>query len=118
MLRRRRIGSQSVVDSPLTRTSPELGTRSRLMSLREVVLPDPLRPSSTRGANQLSPVLQRWERRKKNESSPGGTAHVAQKRSRVAPLLGMRFVRRFRQPGYTHAAMSLMPDVEPNQQSR
>src|ERR1700733_2159663 len=47
MLRRRRIGSHFVVERPLTRTSPSLGVRRPLISLRVVVLPEPLRPSNT-----------------------------------------------------------------------
>src|ERR1700733_2299192 len=47
MLRRRRIGSHLVVERPLTRTLPSLGVRRALISLRVVVLPEPLRPSRT-----------------------------------------------------------------------
>src|SRR4051794_11722764 len=47
MPRRKRMGSQEVVGRPFTRTSPELGSCRRFTSLREVVLPDPLRPSRT-----------------------------------------------------------------------
>src|SRR5580698_9590164 len=47
MLRRRRIGSHLAVERPLTRTSPSLGVRRPLISLRVVVLPEPLRPSNT-----------------------------------------------------------------------
>ena len=47
MLRRRRMGSHSRVELPSTWISPALGSSRRLMSLSVVVLPDPLRPSST-----------------------------------------------------------------------
>src|SRR5467141_1288620 len=45
---RRRMGSQSVVGRPRTMTWPAVGIRRRLISLRRVVLPLPLRPRRTR----------------------------------------------------------------------
>src|SRR5687768_17724852 len=45
--RRKRIGSQSVVDLPSTSTWPDVGTNSRLISFRVVVLPHPDLPSKT-----------------------------------------------------------------------
>ena len=47
MRRRNRIGSQFVVFFPSTNTPPDVGSRSRLISLSVVVLPDPLLPRST-----------------------------------------------------------------------
>jgi len=46
--RRRRMGSQSEVARPWTRTWPEAGSRRRLISFNSVVLPLPLRPRRTR----------------------------------------------------------------------
>src|SRR5208283_1301475 len=46
MRRRNWIGSHSREGRPSTRTSPDDGTNIRLMSLRQVVLPEPLRPSN------------------------------------------------------------------------
>ena len=46
MLRRKRITSPSVLETPFTPDIPEVGANRRLTSLSDVVLPDPLRPSS------------------------------------------------------------------------
>ena len=48
MLRRRRMGSHTSVERPSTATSPSLGSSRRLISFSVVVLPEPLRPKSTR----------------------------------------------------------------------
>ena len=60
MLLRRRMGSQSACGRPSTMISPEDDSSRRLMSLSVVVLPEPLRPRSTKvspGATwKLTPV--------------------------------------------------------------
>src|SRR5215469_13985399 len=52
MLRRSRIGSQSAVERPCTDTCPLVGSSNRLISFSSVVLPLPLRPSTT----SVSPI--------------------------------------------------------------
>src|SRR2546426_1122483 len=47
MRRRSRMASHSVVFVPSTKTSPDVGSRRRLISLSVVVLPEPLRPRRT-----------------------------------------------------------------------
>jgi hypothetical protein len=47
MRRRSRMGSQEEVDVPSTRTSPELGSSRRLMSLRVVVFPSRCVPAAS-----------------------------------------------------------------------
>src|SRR5207245_539340 len=47
MPRRSRVASSACVSCPATRISPAVGSSRRLISLSVVVLPDPLRPSST-----------------------------------------------------------------------
>src|SRR5215207_6313079 len=59
MRRRSWIGSQSTVGLPLTITSPEVGSIKRLINLMVVVLPEPLRPSSTRVSPRSTCKL-RW----------------------------------------------------------
>src|ERR1700675_513191 len=56
MWRRSRIASQSTVDFPTTTTSPDDGTSIRLMSLRRVVFPLPLRPSETNVSPELTAI--------------------------------------------------------------
>src|SRR2546427_7358155 len=47
MPRRSRVASSACVGRPAIRISPAVGSSRRLISLRAVVLPEPLRPSST-----------------------------------------------------------------------
>src|SRR5205823_8824020 len=47
MRRRKRVAARSRARAPAIRTSPVVGSSRRLMSFSVVVLPDPLRPSST-----------------------------------------------------------------------
>src|ERR1700690_2613055 len=83
MLRRRRIGSHLAVERSLMRTSPSTGISSPLMSLRVVVLPEPLRPSKTR----VSP----WLTASDTFSSRGRPFKLKETRSNsiAVPLLGI-----------------------------
>src|SRR5579859_692758 len=94
MRRRKRITSTCALDSALTRISPELGVTRRLTSFNVVVLPEPLRPSSTsispRSTCRLSPdntcvPPTRYETSTNSMTGPVGVVDMSAQHTGVDP---------------------------------
>src|SRR5258708_7539896 len=132
MLRRKRIGSHSAVRRPLTRTSPAVGNSSRLISFKVVVLPEPLRPSSTRVSPCLTESTRscsngRPFRRKEAWSNsmaelsiddPWLRGAVMSHTCGALALSRPRLVRAIRQARDPYSAVPFVPDIETDQQRR
>src|SRR5438093_12190111 len=86
MPRRRRTGSEAVVARPWTSTSPEVGKSRPLTIFSAVVLPEPLRPSST----TVSPGSMASERRDRISRPP--IRYETSRNSTIA-LIGRRSFR-------------------------
>src|SRR5260221_2804944 len=132
MLRRKRIGSHSAVRRPLTRTSPAVGNSSRLISFKVVVLPEPLRPSSTRVSPCLTESTRscsngRPFRRKEAWSNSMAELSIDDPWLRGAVMWHTcgalarsrpRLVRAIRQARDPDSAVPFVPDIETDQQRR
>src|ERR1700730_11870070 len=103
-MRRRRIMSHSSRERPSTKIAPALCVCRPLISFRVVVLPEPLRPRSTR-------VSPRWTSRfrLRRRVVPLSRRYSTLRNSMAGPGLGESFICAFRREPGSHCCEGKMP---------